>query len=65
MINLTAFEAEITDAVDVFIGPMHRGSQRAALFIVLPSFSLKVQLTKGNLRLLRSHVTDWLGDPTK
>lgn len=63
MISLNAFEAEISDSVDVFIGPMHRGSQKAALYVVLPSFSIKVGLTKGNLRLLKSYVSDWLGEP--
>lgn len=67
MINVTAFEAEITDEADVFIGP-ERGVGRMAaavegdpyLFVVLPSFSFKVRLTPANLALLRAGVCEWL-----
>jgi hypothetical protein len=67
LINVTAFEAEITDEADVFIGP-RRGVGRMApvdgdepfLFVVLPSFSFKVRLSAANLALLRSGAAEWL-----
>lgn len=57
MIDITAFECEITDPADVFIGycrkPLSFGeSDKPYLFVVLPSFSFKVALTPGNLSVL-------------
>lgn len=69
MIDVTAFEAEITDFADVFIGP-ERALGRSAgavgeepyLFVVLPSFSFKVRLTDGNLQVLRQGIEKWMPD---
>lgn len=66
MIDVTAFECEITDNADVFIGPS-RGCGRMAeplsdepyLYVVLPSFSFKVRLTEGNLASLRRGLDKW------
>lgn len=65
MINITAFECEITDpSVDVFIGPSRndyslREGDEPFLFVVLPSFSFKVRLSSGNLAVLRSGLDRW------
>lgn len=66
MIDVTAFEAEITDPVDVFIGPSrpyngHPGDGHPYLYVVLPSFSFKVRLAEGNLDLLRLGLDEWAG----
>lgn len=64
MIDVTAFEAEINDDADIFIGP-HRGGSGLPtvdtpyLFVVLPSFSFKVRLNKGNLSVLRNFLDVW------
>ena len=66
MIDITAFEAEITDPVDVFIGASRSYSLREGddphLYVVLPSFSFKVALTAGNLAVLRAGIDKWLPD---
>lgn len=67
MIEVKAFEAEITDFADIFINTS-RGVGRLMtpvgdepfLFVVLPSFAFKVKLTQGNLRKLREDVDGWL-----
>lgn len=65
MIDLTSFEVEITDPADVFLGP-ERGiftgrdkDDGPYLFVVLPSFCLKVRLNPGNLKALRSGLEKW------
>lgn len=68
MIEISSFEAEITDFADVFIGPERKLAGRDTdpskdepfLFVVLPSFAFKVRLTPGNLALLRLGVEKWL-----
>lgn len=66
MISVKAFEAEITDAADVYIASSRGGaagkSETPYLFVVLPSFSFKVRLSKGNLRVLREYLDAWLPD---
>lgn len=64
MIDITAFEAEITDPVDVFIGTSRSHSLREGdepfLFVVLPCFSFKVALRPGNLGVLYQGLKKWL-----
>lgn len=63
MISVKAFEAEITDLADIYIASSRGGTPTASdkpfLFVVLPSFSFKVRLTKGNLRVLREFLDVW------
>lgn len=67
VIDITAFEAEITDFADVFIGPERRLVRSPStddvepyLFVVLPSFSFKIRLTNGNLQVLRQDLDKWI-----
>lgn len=59
MIKISAFEAEISEDADVFIGPGHRTSSLPALYVVLPSFSFKVHLNAGHLESLQRGVDDF------
>jgi hypothetical protein len=59
MIRVSAFEAEIDEAADIFIGPSHRTSSLPALYVILPSFSFKVHLNDGHLESLRRGLEDF------
>lgn len=56
-IKVSAFDCEINESADVFIGTI---GIVPYLFVVLPSSSFKVRLSQGNLRILRSGVEDFL-----
>jgi hypothetical protein len=64
MLDVTAFEAEINEPVDVFIGTSRSYSLREGdepfLFVVLPSCSFKVKLKPGNLAVLSEGLKKWL-----
>lgn len=69
MIDIRSFDCEITDPVDVFVGPSRgrpsRNGDDLCLFVVLPSFSFKVLLKSGNCSVLRSTLDQWSPPPDK
>lgn len=64
MIEVRAFDAEITDEADVYIGTSRgharfKGDNDPYLFVVLPSFAFKIRLTPGNCTVLRACLDEW------
>lgn len=61
MIDITAFECEITDPADVFVR-RDGGCGELFLHVVLPSFCFRVRLSKGNAGVLGRTIDDFLGE---